>query len=65
MSDKKDWPWPGAGKEFEDWFDAKYKWNFGTRWLKPIAKKFAAAGWDAGIINSLVENKEKIPGDKL
>jgi len=34
---------------FEHWWSRRIKWGFGTRWLEPIAKQFAAAGWNAAI----------------
>jgi len=42
-----DKPYHDVGKEFDDWFESRYEWGFGMKWLKPIAKRFAAAGWDA------------------
>ena len=38
---------------FEHWWKNSFEWKFGTRWLEPIAKQFAAAGWNAAL-------KEKI-----
>jgi len=34
---------------FEHWWNNRFEWKFGTRWLKPIAKQFAAAGWNAAL----------------
>jgi len=34
---------------FEHRWNNSFEWKFGTRWLKPIAKQFAAAGWNAAL----------------
>jgi hypothetical protein len=34
---------------FEHWWSKRFEFKFGTRWLEPIAKHFAAVGWNAAI----------------
>ena len=34
---------------FEHWWSNRFEWKFGIRWLEPIAKQFAAAGWNAAL----------------
>ena len=36
---------------FEHWWSNRFEWKFGfgMRWIEPIAKQFAAAGWNAAL----------------
>lgn len=45
-------PWNGYQDEFSVWFDSKYKFVFGTKWLKPIVKKFASSAWDNALLTN-------------
>lgn len=43
-------PWNGYREEFSEWFEHRYTFCFGTKWLKPIAKKYASNAWDSALL---------------